>query len=173
MSDIIKRAESPDSPNRCQAVTAKGQCPNKAAKGQQYCQIHGGRDENHKKSYQLAKWRNRLDRFSESRDIKNLNDELGLLRMTLEALVNKCQDDNDLVMNQGAISNLVMNITKLITSTTAVEQKIGKYVDKKTILQFASEVIDIIATELADQPEKIEAIAERIASGFERSNAQL
>lgn len=171
MAEGIRKAERPDSPNRCQASTGNGQCLNEAMEGCDYCKVHGGHSLEHisKRQYNVAKWQARLSRFTDHADVKNLTEELGILRLTLETILNRCENDNDLIMRQSAISGLVMDITKLVTSATQVEQKMGLYVDKKTILQFASEVIDIIATELEDQPARVQAIAERIADGFERT----
>ena len=39
---MLEKAKSPDDPNRCQAVTKKGQCINKKAEGSNFCAGHGG-----------------------------------------------------------------------------------------------------------------------------------
>ena len=165
---IPKVAE--DAPNRCQAVTSRGQCVNQCVEGTKYCSGHGGKIPNELRLYQVKKWQDRIDRLSTS-NVKSLNEEIGVLRMSLETLLNRCEDDNDLIMNQASIAALVLSIEKVVSSCTKLEVRLGEYVEKKNLYQFAGEVIQLISTYVPEQ--ELESIALKMAEGIEQSTKAL
>src|SRR4051812_44358846 len=98
MSDNkFERCEETD-PNRCQGLIQKGtnggQCYYKAVPGSQFCLMHGGgkqADENKRaglKNYRLQQYGERVGDFANNPEIKNIREEIGILRMTLETLLN-------------------------------------------------------------------------------------
>jgi hypothetical protein len=127
--------------------------------------MHAGADSYKNKSavtgYQLAKWRARLDRLTDSNGVRSLRDEIGVLKMTLEALVNRCQDDNDLIMNQSAFGDLVARIEKVVLSCHRLEKTTGMMLDKTAALQIASNICNIIGEEVSD-PDQIARITDKI-----------
>ena len=158
MADIQRCEE--DNPHRCQAVIpSKGQCLNLAAateggKFGEYCLAHGGnRFVNQEakisiRNYQLDRFKARLERHATSPHITNLRDEIGILRMVLEERLNRCNDDMDLLLHSGPISDLVSKIDKVVTSCHKLEGSMGNLLDKQAILQFASEVIEVVDSEI-------------------------
>jgi len=158
----FKRVE-PDSPNRCQAMTKNGQCLCQKTKDTNYCPAHGGaRNEDKKelKNYRLTKYKADIQRMSESSNIKSLREEIGILRTMLEEMIN--ESDGNLFLMVGPISTLVMNIKSTVESCHKIEGSMGQLIDKQAILQFASELIGIISTELEGEDEKINRIADQI-----------
>lgn len=161
-----------DPRNRCQAVYAQGQCPNKKVEGSDYCEMHGANKQLEAKSkksirdYQLSKWRDKLSRFSESANIKSLNEEVGILRMTLETVLNRCENDHDLILQQANISKLVVDIDRVVNSCTKIEQKMGQYIDQKTLFQFASEMIALISDYV--KQEKLDEIGKKMLEMLNR-----
>ena len=161
MADNIEKAEFPEDPERCKGVCASGQCPNKGLRRSDgsvhdFCKVHGGfasekseiRD--NLRNYQLTKFKARHDRHASSPQIKNLRDEVGILRMMMEEKLNKCADDNDLILQSGAISDLALKIEKVVGSCHKLEGSMNQLLDKQAILQFASEMIAVISNEIKD-----------------------
>lgn len=155
-----------DDPNRCQGVTAQGQCPFKSVPGSKFCWIHGGNkhleSENKKavRNYQLAIWQSRLDE-KQGPDIKSLREEIGILRILIEERLNMCKTATDLILVSGPISDLIMKLQKVISSCHTLEKSLGDLLDKTIIKQFAQEIIKIITEEIDDE-EIIEHVALRI-----------
>lgn len=151
MENKFVRAESPDDPDRCQAVVANGQCPYKHVPNSLYCPMHGGnravqkQEKDNIRNYQIAKYQARLDQFAENPKVKSLREEIALLRMILETTVNKCNDPDDILMFSNKISDLVMKVEKVVTACHRLEQSTGQLLDRSMALNFASQILDIIA----------------------------
>lgn len=164
----IKKMDGPDDPRRCQGVMPTvGQCHNQAVEHSEYCIMHGGNmaaEAARKQSisnYRLAKWQARLERQLDSPHIKSLRDEIGLSRMVLEEVLNRCATPFDLLTNAQKISSLTAQIASLVEKCHRLEGSMGQLLDKKTMIQMANTFIDIIAAE--ELPEAIlERISERI-----------
>lgn len=152
---------------RCSAVTKQGQCRNKATTDGGTCPVHGGNkrlesmEAESIRNYQLAKFQVELNRHADSPRLKSLNDEVAILRMTLENHLNQCQDATDLIMKSHLISDLVIKIEKLVKSCHTLETSLGGVMDKQAILNFASKVIDVISANISD-----EAILSSISDGI-------
>jgi phosphopantetheine adenylyltransferase len=145
-----------DAPNRCQAITAKGQCNMEAVENGTYCIVHGG----HKQliaeekavlaNYMLSKWQSRIDDKKKSPDIKSLRDEIAILRMFLEEKLNRITDAFDFTTQAGSVSEMIMKIEKVVTSCHRLEEKTGQVIDKSTLMMLASRIVDIIKDEVED-----------------------
>lgn len=165
MEISMSRCEE-DSPDRCQARTGVGQCPTRAMINTKYCAIHGGvaasrlLEEKSISNYKLAVWQTRLKAMRDSPAIKSLRDEAAILRITLESIMNKCADEQDLILHSGRIADMVSRIEKLVTSCHKLEESLDQTLDKHAILQFADGVVAIIAKNVA--PDKLDSIAAEI-----------
>jgi hypothetical protein len=151
-----------------------GQCMNQAMRdGESWsknCSIHGGvselnkRSESSKNMYRLAKYGTRISELANHTQVKGLRDEIGILRMILEERLNKCKDDDELMLSSNVISDLVVKIEKLVTSCHKLEASMGQLLDKQQIIQFAECIINIIGNEIQDP----DALA-RLAGAIERA----
>ena len=156
-----------DDPNRCQAAGKMGQCLNMARPGSQYCPAHGGNTsidtekDQQQRNYNLTKYRARLEDKKSAPDIKSLRDEIGILRIIIEERINTCNDTTDLLLQSGPISDLVMKVERVISSCHKLEGSMGQLLDKQAILQFAAQVIDIVADVVTDDLQVAE-VANRI-----------
>ena len=168
MSDDIRKAAE-DDPNRCQAMTSRGQCRNLAVEGQTNCACHGGTKQQESKSrnsvrvYRLAKFQTAMKHHTDSPKLKTLNEEVAILRMLLEEQVNRCEDASDLILNSHMISDLVVKIEKLVKSCHTLELKLGHMMDKQALLTLTSQIIDVISEEIQDE-DIIEKVSERMMS---------
>lgn len=178
---MFEKAPYPEHPGRCQAVNSQGQCPNLGIRLDDsdgdidvfrgpYCMAHGGNhaQEAHNKkkvrNYRLtiAKFRAQLDDKLDSDGLKDLREEISILRICLETRLNTCNDAMDLILQSGAISDMVMKINTVVQSCHKLEGSMGQLLDKQAILQFAQVVIGIVSKTLEDEPEKINTIADAI-----------
>lgn len=169
MAEDIKKIAYPEDPNRCQQVTVIGQCTNLKIPGENFCKVHGCQTNSIERAecrnYRLERWQHRVQSKATSPNIKSLRDEIGILRMTLEEQLNRCIDPLDLVLHAAAISDLVLKIEKLVSSCHRLENSMGLLLDKSALLQFASEVISIIQTEISD-PTILSSIANKIVASL-------
>ena len=170
MSDDFPRITAPDDPDRCQRTMMPfGQCKNKARKDSKFCHAHANNLEELRKNdaavrnYMLSKWRARTEALTSSSVIKSLREEIGILRLLIEERINSCQDTADLLLQSGPISDLVSRVEKVVLSCHKLERSLDHVLDRNTLIQFASEIISIVSETLADQPEKVDLIANRIA----------
>ena len=163
MADI---ETSTDNINRCQAVLSKGQCINKQAPGSEYCMAHGGNigaqreAKQETRNYMLAKWQNKFKDKTSAPGLKSLRDEIGIMRMLLEERLLACHDSNDLILASAPISELLMKVEKLVVSCHKLERSMGELLDKTSMLQFASSVVEIISQHV--DPERVNTISDDI-----------
>jgi len=167
----IQRVEE-DDPTRCQSRgLGGGQCINKSVPGGTVCMVHGGNKQLQSqaiqavRNYRLGKFQAELERHADSPILKNLREEIGILRMTLEHRFARCEDATDLILQSGPISELVMKIERVVSSCHKLEGSMGQLLDKQAILQFASEMISIIEKTIGELiPEEQGELKKRIVN---------
>lgn len=172
-----KRVDYPEDPRRCQCVFKNGQCGYIALEGSKFCAMHGGnkaqesvKKEMHRK-YQLAQWNARVSEFADDDGIKSLREEIGILRMTLENVINQCSKPMDVVLWSGKIGDLVTRIEKTIVSCNRLEASSGMLLDKASALTLASQMVEIIARHVND-PEAIDQISDEIVQIIAQTNSK-
>lgn len=144
------KVKDPADPNRCQGLGKGGQCEYLAVEGTHLCPRHGGAkiaERNDRKAavmYNLRLWRSKMDQFKDSPQAKSLGDEIAILRMTLEAALEKCQSQEDLFMMSSTIGDLAVKIEKVIKSAHSLDQSSGNLMDKSKAIAFASSVVEIV-----------------------------
>jgi hypothetical protein len=152
--DNVKRASSPE--NQCLQVLPTGQCPNEKVVDSRFCPVHDSLSKHHREarnvhSLRLLKFQARVNEHSESGAIKSLRGEIGVLRMLLEGVINKCSDEAELLLSSGRISDLVLKLEKLVVSCHKIEQGSAGTMDRAALLQFASQVVTIIGNHVSDE----------------------
>lgn len=153
----IERCPRPDHPDRCQGQQRDSdQCMNMSLTGSKYCAAHGGNravQETEKKklrNYQLTMFKARIDQFADNPGVKDLREEIGILRMMLETLLNTCKGASDLMMYASKIGAMVRDIDKLVNSAHKLESNMGVLLDKMAVLQLGQEIVEILSTELVE-----------------------
>jgi hypothetical protein len=153
------------SPDRCQSNNAFAQCRLKKIPGSDYCAIHSGAGNNIVKNnlsmYRLTKYRARLKEFAEYEGIKSLRDEIGILRIMVEEIMNKCQSDTDIILYSSKISDLVTRIEKAVATCHKIDKDSGFYLDQTQVVLFAERMIQIIMETINSDTEK-EIVATKI-----------
>lgn len=171
-----------DDPNRCQAVHAAFQCPFRAVGdfdsenqrwiGPKYCPRHGGtmqatmakREE--KRLYLSAKWQEQIGEQVDHPKIKSLAEEIGIIRMTLQAKLNLIQDDKELVMHSSGIIGLVNSVKDLVKTWQHIQERSGEVLDRTTMNIFVQELLTIL-TRYIDDPEVLQMVGEDISGALD------
>lgn len=160
---------TPDDPDRCQASHAQMQCPYLAQEGKLYCARHIAGDRGRQKeeihNYFLTKFKARLESKIASPRIKTLTEEIGILRMTLEEVLNNCSNEFELVLYSNKITEIVSAIRMTLESSMKIEEKANLTLDKAQVTIVASRIIGIISSRVLEQD--IKQVAEEIIKAFE------
>ena len=159
-----------DDPERCQKGNhgdANQPCYFKRVLPSNYCPRHGGCKAlvAHKveqvRNYNLTKWRARVNGFADNPEIKSLREEIGIIRMLIETVVEKCNDESDLVMYSGRIQQLIQQAQKLVVDCHKLEERTGVLLDKPSILTLADSFVKIIS-EFIEDGDALDTIALRM-----------
>lgn len=158
---------------RCVATVKAGQCPYIKVDNTDYCPMHGSnkgvitKNEEVKRNYQLQRWKSRINSFADNDQIKSLREEIGILRMVMEELLNRCEDSTDLLMTSHRISDVAMKIEKLVVSCDKLENRMGLLLSKRAVVQLAGEYVQIINNYVTD-PDVIEQISEEMLNATQK-----
>lgn len=150
-----------DDPRKCQIPS----CRNISIEGTNNCPCHGGQkaassnEKKRLKNYRLAVFHDRISELANNNEIISLTDEIGILRILIEEKINRCSDASDLLLISGPLSDLIMKSEKLIAAAEKLEMRLGKYLSKDKIIQFAQEMIEIISRYI-ENPTVLDAIGE-------------
>jgi hypothetical protein len=157
---------------QCEHVNSHGQCQLKAVDGGNRCRAHGGNKQENSikakelRNYRLARFQQRMGEMGHSDYLMNLKDEVGVMRYILEQKLNACQDEQDLILQSGPLTDLIMKIDKVVTSCSKLEMKLGNYLDRTRITNLAQVIVRIITEHITDET-VIEAIAGDILKALE------
>jgi len=145
-----------DDPNRCQGITKTGQCPYLADAGLNFCAMHKGMSDtiarnNNIRNYRLTKFKAEIEQKADSSSIKSLREEIGITRQLLETIINRCEDETDLMIHSNKISDIVLKIEKLVSSCHRLEKSTGQLLDKSAIIQVAAMFVEIVSEFVSDE----------------------
>lgn len=163
-----------DDPRRCHGKTAQGQCQIRALDGSVYCAVHNGPIERVQakeaaRNYRLQQFRERVSEFADNDQVKSLREEIGILRLMMETIINRCEDANQLIIYSNKIADMTTRIEKLVVSCHRLEERTGMLLDKSAIIQLAGVIVEIIGRH--DIPEDIlQAISEEILQEIQNTH---
>lgn len=156
----------PDDPSRCQGMMSSGQCTLQSLPGLTFCKLHAAsakrvEAKENIRNLNVAVWQRRIGELADSPQAKSLREEIGVLRLLLEAVLNTCQDNNQLIAMSNKISDLVSRIEKVVGSCHNLEKASGRLLDKSAALQLATAFIDIVGNHCSN-PDEVAIIADRL-----------
>jgi hypothetical protein len=166
---LVPQRCDPADPRRCQKSAMNGQCPFLSIPGHDYCPIHGPvPDQNAAGLYAFNKTEVlvRISKFRGHGDSRTLAVELGLLRLLLEQLINKCEGPYDLLTCSGQISNLITQIKELQVANIKLEQKVGDLMTAEQVIEIAQGLYNVVSSILSTLPNGTDLLAE-IAEQFD------
>lgn len=171
LSEYRRVAE--DDPMRCQFVNTQGQC-RMIRINETYCKTHaanGNKSElrNAVRNFRLTQFQARVEEFADNDKVKSLREEIGILRMMLEEIINKCQNATELIISSGRIGDLVMKVEKLVTSCHRLEAATGMLIDKTAAIHLGDVIINIIGRNIQDET-IIQTISTEIMDAIVTSN---
>lgn len=167
----LNKATCPE--DQCEAMLRTGQCTQVKIKGCNYCLAHGGtatlkkQEEQALNNYRLNKFQARLREMRSSSVIKDLRDEIAILRMMLEEKLNGFQGSTDMLLQSGQIGDIIMKIERLVISCHKLDEKTGCVVDRSTVINMAEQLVSVITKNVQHLENGGEAL-ERISIAFEK-----
>ncbi len=157
MDNKFERWDATDPPeSRCVYQSVNGPCPYKKDSVGDYCPRHASNkvairtNDDVQRNYRLQRWQKRVEEFTDSDQVKNLREEIGILRVIMEETLNKCQDSTDLLLYSHRLSDLAMKIERLVVSCTKLETNMNLYINKRSLIELAGRFINIINTHVTD-----------------------
>jgi|SRR5690606_1256665 len=162
-----------DSPDRCQASFGNGQqCCVKKVPGTEFCIKH----QSHKRNgnmYKVGAFKQRFEELVSHPDLRTLNEEVAVLRMTLESLISQTGgNQKTLILFSSKIVELIRGVRETITSCHRLELQTGKLLDKSQIITLAERIIAIISNHITDVA-VLEQISEEIAQAIDQTAVEL
>lgn len=163
-----------DAANRCEVSHAHKQCPYGVIPGTKRCPRHTGGHlvplvkQQEIDTYRLGVFQERVRQFATDPRIKGLRDEIGILRLVLEQLFNKCEDAHDLLIASSKIGQIVSQIKDTVVAASRLEAALGQTIDKVQAMQLAEAIINVIVTHVED-PDLLELISADIGNLVERA----
>ena len=125
--------------------------------------------------YHIAKWQERIKEFSDHSEIKSLRAEIGILRVMLEEKMNSFAEadgsSTNLLLHMPLIADHIIKIEKLVKSCNGIEMQMGQYLDKGTVIQIATEIVNVIDGFIEDTTIK-DKISDEILKIVERTASQ-
>jgi hypothetical protein len=161
--------------NRCRVFDGqdRSHCLYQAIPGTERCEMHGGNStlqvQTNKaiRAYKIAQWQSQIDHFHESDGLKSLREEIAIARITLQAILQKCDNNYDLMLMSAKIAVMLGQIKDLVVACNKLEDRLGLVLDKSAIINLASEIVDIVGTHVPE--ETLAFIADKIADAVEKS----
>lgn len=164
----------PLDPKRCQATGQEGQCPFLAEGDTKNCLRHQGGNKTTNASvrkYMVAKWQESINFQADHPEIKNMNEDIGILRMLVKARLESCTDDTMLNMNAGPLINLIEKISVVNDKWHKIQMQTNTVMDKNQALDFINKLSNIVGESLADLPDatdRLKKIADQMYSELQQ-----
>lgn len=176
----------PIDPTRCQAIGANGdQCPfqgmrdptivpgaggmsERDVKFLKYCRMHGSAvskavKKEARRLYLASKWRSRMDAALDPEVGTNLDEELAVLRMTLQIMLEK-YEEVELLNNVQGVSALVRDIRETLKDNKKVKSQMGELLDRAAIHKLSDAIVLIIGEHVA--PAQLDKVAAQVAGAI-------
>lgn len=154
----MTRVRDLEDPNRCthDPKDGSGQCMMVSVEGGNRCLPHGGgrQLEVAKKAqiraYAKNRWSAEIQANANDSEIKSLREELGISRIMLNQILDRCKDSHDLLLMSGPIDTFLKTINLIQKTSHAIEKDLQSMIGPDALAEFANELFDIIMEEVTD-----------------------
>lgn len=153
-------------PEVCQERTVHGPCEYRRVPGSLQCSIHaGGSAEKGMQKRELLNlrintvWGDRAKEIAGKGSVKNLTDEIALMRVTLETMFNTIQSAQEMLLYVDKIDRLSSGIMKLVESWQKIQEKNKELLGRETVIAIFDQLIEVIVTKVKD-PDTVKELAE-------------
>lgn len=184
MEDFKPVRVEPSDLTRCAAVGANGeQCPfqgmpdptivpgaggmsQKDVRFLKYCKMHGsavakGVKKEAKRLYNIAKWKG-MEHMLDPDVGTNLDEELAVQRMLMQAILNACDSEVQLITYAPSISQMAREIRETMKDNKKLKSQMGELLDRAAMHKLADRLVTVIAKHIA--PEKLDEVTMDVAA---------
>lgn len=165
----LKRV-GPDHPSCCQRQTPTGNCDYQAVPGGLYCALHGGsggaaaEERRELRNFKLnSAFAGRAKELGNSPAIKNLTDEIALMRTALEVIFNSIKSEHEMLVYSDKIEKLTKGIQNLIESLQKMQEKNKELMSRDRVMQ----IFDDLMTKIVERVSDPDVIAHLANDSFE------
>lgn len=155
-------------PEVCQANKGNGPCEYRAVPNGTTCLLHGGsikqacEERKELRNYQLQGiYARRAAELSNSANIKNLSDEIGLMRVALETVFNDIKTPNEMLLYTDKIEKLATSISKLTGDWQKLEERNKELLSRETVFAIVDAFLNKVIEHVADAD-----VIEKLAGEF-------
>lgn len=147
----------PDHPRVCQGNTGAGPCSYESEFGSVFCSLHGAAgstkatEKRELRNYRLnSAFADRADGLAKSPGLKNLTDEIALLRVALETIFNGIQNANEMLLYSDKIEKLAKTITSTVESLQKLQEKNKELLSREQVLVIFDSLMNLIVQHVKD-----------------------
>lgn len=162
--NALIRVENGDR-NQCQAVHADFQCPYRALGtrkddgtwiGASMCSRHAAghnhiEDQRNLRLFRIVQWQDQINHQADHPKIKNLREEIGILRMTLQSKLETINTPMDLAMRSQSVGQLIREIRETIIAAHKLEISLGQLLDKSQAMELVNVLAQCVAQNVGDE----------------------
>jgi len=159
---------------RCHHSNPRHQCIFVSVENTGYCPRHGGtmiqerQAKERMRMYYLKKWEQRVGEFSRAPEIKDLHEEIGIMRMMLEEVLNSCEGTDELILSAGKITAMVSNIKDLVSAVDKMDSRAA--LEPARLASLAQEWIKIICVYVTDE-QSLKELSHKLTTSLEKQEA--
>ena len=159
-------------PRRCQNVTVSGQCRRVALECKEKCKSCStqGANPSAASSYRLKIHHSDVEHHATHEKVMSLAGEVGMLRTSLELLVNQCNTSTDFLLKQGQMGTLIAQVKDTVLACHKLDEKTGNVLSKPALIGFADGVVSLFMRLIQDPKYSIQEQAdlqEKLANGID------
>lgn len=182
MGDLIKCHD--EDPNRCQGIApGNRQCWYLSEPDSSFCRLHGGSnlgtnltttERKKQELYELDRseylrgFHNRMQGLRDHPKAASVRDEIGILRTTLERIMQSIEDDTSLILRSGEIASLTSRIESLAKTAHTIERETKALMSQDEVNAIVGELLQLIFDETEkykkDEEARINAVMGKIQS---------
>jgi hypothetical protein len=152
---------------RCHKILNNGkQCNYHAVKGARFCTQHGGMigfKSAARKGMLQTRWNQRIMELASHPDIFNLGEEIGVVRMTLESVLNNSNSELELLGNVPQIQKLTAQIQALVTQCERIQRVNSNLMSQSQIVDWSMKLVSAI-TEVIDDEDTMNRIRDSVTA---------
>jgi len=115
--------------------------------------------------YHLKRWKDRVEEFSGDTEIKNLTEEVGIIRMMLEETLNQCNDEDALIQHSGRIIQMVDKVQALVGTIDKMDARAA--LPPEVLSKIATEWILIICQYVKEE-DKLEELSDKLVGCLDK-----
>ncbi len=159
MANTYDLKQGDDETTQCQAIArgGKSQCSMQRVEGSDYCPIHGGgltiirNQKEALRNYRKGVWLQSIADKSEASAVKSLREEIGISRVIVEEILDRCDTAEDLIANASLLNETISRINNLVLNCHKIDTQLGLMMDREHVISLATAIVSIIDNHIEDK----------------------